>query len=221
MKLIEGVLARVAPHHCISCDAEGLLLCAACEPRLTRLPERCYRCHKLSPQGRMCPTCRHASALYAVHALVLYKDVAKELVWRLKFLGARAAAQEIAHLLAAELRLPANGVIVHAPTASGRLRQRGYDQAQLIAKALARELNLPYVPLLKRMGQQQQVGAGRQQRLAQLTDAFWVSQPEGVKGTHILLVDDVLTTGATLEAAAKVLKTAGAKRVSGIVFAQA
>jgi ComF family protein len=147
--------------------------------------------------------------------------MAKELVWRLKFSGARAAAQEIARLLAADMQLPADVVVVHAPTASSRLRRRGYDQAQLIARALARELGLPYLSILKRVGQQQQVGAGRQQRLAQLSEAFRVSQPAVIKDTHVLLVDDVLTTGATLEAAAKTLKTAGAKRVSGVVFAQA
>jgi ComF family protein len=114
-----------------------------------------------------------------------------------------------------------NVVIVHVPTASSRVRRRGYDQARLLARAISKHTGLPHRPLLTRMGQHHQVGARREQRVTQLASAFRVSNPKPVDGNHIILIDDVLTTGATLEAAARALKAAGAKRVDGLVFAQA
>lgn len=98
---------------------------------------------------------------------------------------------------------------------------RGYDQARLIARACARQADLPHASLLLRLGQQRQVGLKRQQRLSQLEQAFEIRNTERVRGAHIMLVDDVVTTGATLEAATKVLKAAGANRVEAIAFAQA
>lgn len=77
------------------------------------------------------------------------------------------------------------------------------------------------MPALVRLGQQQQHTATRAQRLTQLAKAYTVPRPELVVGKYVVLVDDVITTGATLEAAARALKAAGAKRVSAVVFAQA
>jgi ComF family protein len=149
-----------------------------------------------------------------------YEALAKELVWRLKFSGAQAAASEIAGHLATIYVGDANVLVVPVPTSSQRVRQRGYDQANLLAKELSQRLGRRYLPCLTRVGQKHQVGASRSQRLAQLSGAFRVNATI-VDGAHILLVDDVLTTGATLQAAARVLKAAGAKRVEAIVFAQA
>jgi len=149
-----------------------------------------------------------------------YETIAKELVWRLKFSGAQAAAGEIAEYLSTLYVGDEHILVVPVPTSSQRVRQRGYDQALVLARELARRSGRRYLPCLVRVGQQHQVGASRHQRVTQLSGAFRVNK-SSVSGAHILLVDDVLTTGATLQAAARVLKAAGAKRVEAIVFAQA
>jgi ComF family protein len=109
-------------------------------------------------------------------------------------------------------------VIVHVPTTAKRTRQRGYDQAKLIAGELSRITGLPRFDCLARSGKARQVGASRAERLKQLQAAFRLKKP--VAGKHIVLIDDVVTTGATLEAAAKVLHVNGASSVHAIVFAQ-
>ena len=97
---------------------------------------------------------------------------------------------------------------------------RGYDHAALLARELARHTELTTMPVLRRVGQTRQVGATRSQRLKQLEGAFYVRRPEEIQGKKILLVDDLVTTGATLEAAARCLRLAGARTVSAVVFAQ-
>jgi ComF family protein len=148
--------------------------------------------------------------------------VIKELVHRMKYERAQAGTREVARLLAPLLiGTPADLLLVHIPTATGRVRSRGYDHARLIARELSRCSGLESAALLGRLGQAHQVGATRAERLRQLEGAFRPLRPELIVGRQIVLVDDVLTTGATLETAARVLRRAGAARVDAVVLAQA
>jgi ComF family protein len=112
-------------------------------------------------------------------------------------------------------------LIVPVPTARRRVRSRGYDQAVVIARALAKRKGCRYAPLLLRYGSQEQKQADRFQRRQQLRGAYAVREPASAVGARILLIDDVVTTGATLEEAATLLKAAGARVVGGLVFARA
>jgi len=196
------------------------VLCPDCASGLPALPARCYRCRKRSPGGLTCASCRSSSRLYAVTVRTNYSGTAKTVIWSLKFDGAQAAAAELATSLSRRLTIadPAGLYVVPVPTTTRRCRQRGYDQAKLMAQALAQQLQLPYLDCLRRSGLAHQVGASRRERLRQLEDAFRVTKP--LAGARILLVDDVITTGATLEAAARVCKRAGARRVEAVAFAQ-
>lgn len=221
MRVLDNLLALVAPHNCLACGAEGALACESCRLGLRPAIARCYKCRATAAGCRTCRTCRRSSALHAVYPAVQYEGLAKDLVWRLKFGRARAAGSEIAGLMA---RLPVDckgATLVHIPTATKRVRARGYDQAALICSEFARASCNPQARLLARTGQQQQVGANRTRRAAQLQQAFRPVHLERISGAHIVLVDDVITTGATLEAAAAVLRAAGAHRVEAVVFAQA
>lgn len=202
MRLLDRIAASLAPHQCLGCAAEGALLCADCLRALPPAPP-------LSMSG-----------LEAVRARTLYQSRAKQLVWRLKASGAQAAAVTMAQAML-PLIASKNGRpwVVSVPTATSRVRQRGYDQAQLLGRYLARQAHLPWLDCLARSGQFHQVGANRARRQQQLRDSLRVKQARLVHGAHLLLVDDVVTTGATLQAAAAVLRAAGASKIEAVTFA--
>lgn len=222
MFLTERFISLLAPHDCLGCGREGPLVCGWCLPdAAVPLPARCYKCHAYSPGSITCAKCRRSSRLNHVWAASEYEGLAKQLVYSLKFGRSQAAAIPIAALMAEALPwLSPDILIAHIPTATSRRRQRGYDHAQLLAKQLARAKDLRQMTLLGRRGQSRQVGAKRQERLRQLEGAYYARHPKLITGSHIMLVDDITTTGATLEAAAQVLKRAGAKTVDAVVFAQ-
>ncbi|MBC7707774.1 hypothetical protein H7Y63_00950 [Polaromonas sp.] len=123
--------------------------------------------------------------------------------------------------LMAPHQIDLNGaLIVPIPTATQRVRQRGYDQSYLIARAFSRKTTAQFTPVLRRLGQQRQRGASKSTRAIQLSDAYWLRH-YNFKNRHVVLVDDVVTTGATLESAARLLRAAGATRVEAIIFAKA
>ncbi|MBI1857058.1 ComF family protein [Candidatus Saccharibacteria bacterium] len=137
-----------------------------------------------------------------------------------KFERTQAVAPILAALTGESLPyLPENTLITHIPAATSRVRDRGYDQAKLLARYLAGSQGLPYVTVLARSGQARQVGSSRSVRLRQIEGVFRPVRGYLIKGAEVLLVDDVMTTGATLEEAARTLKKAGAKRVNAVVFA--
>ncbi|MGI9027675.1 MAG: ComF family protein, partial [Candidatus Saccharimonadales bacterium] len=115
--------------------------------------------------------------------------------------------------------LPSGVIVTAAPTTAVRVRQRGYDQARLIARHVAKKRNLPYLETLRRTKNTRQVGSNRAERFIQLENAFTAHRPERIDGKHLLVIDDVLTTGATLESAARTLKMVGAATVDAAVFA--
>lgn len=222
MFITEKLIAILAPHVCSGCGEEGSVLCLECqEAAILPVPSRCYRCQVATPDSRTCTKCRRTSRLKHLWVCTTYELVAKQLVHDFKFARKQTAAEPISRLMDQTLPfLPANTIVVHVPTATTRVRARGYDHAMLVARALARQRGLLHVAALARHGQARQVGATREQRLSQLSDAFWVARPEVVRGASVLLVDDLVTTGGSLEAAARCLREAGAKTVSAVVFAQ-
>lgn len=219
--MFDGLLSVIAPHTCVGCGCEGNIICDDCHKYLLPAIPRCYRCQRLADNGRTCAGCRRHTALYAVRAAVAYEETAKQVLWRLKFGRARAGGSAIARIMQERCQVDRRSLIAYIPTATGRVRRRGYDQAALIAHAYARAFELEVIPLLTRTGQLQQRTATRQERLTQLRTAFVVTEPQRVRGRRVVVIDDVVTTGGTLDAAASVLRLAGAHRVEGLVYAQA
>lgn len=139
----------------------------------------------------------------------------------MKYGRKRQHARMFGEYLAAALPyLPPDTVVLPIPTASQRIRQRGFDQARLIGEALAKVLSLELIRPLIRTTQIDLVGKNRQQRHQYMAQSFRLKPSADISGASILLVDDVLTTGATLEAAAKLLRQHGASHVDAAVVAR-
>lgn len=221
MRILERVASLVAPFDCLNCGSEGVLICEKCwQTHGVGLPSRCYRCRAATDDFAVCERCRKQSRLKQVWVRTQLEGLPKELLYRFKFERAGAAAEIIAGYMAEILPELTNTVIVPVPTASSRARARGYDHARLLAKHLSVITGLPVVSALSRIGQTRQVGTKREMRLRQLKGAYRVTNSRRLNNNNLLLIDDVVTTGASLEAAARVLREAGAKNIKAVVFAQ-
>ncbi len=219
MKALEKIFDLVAPYECLVCQGEGQVLCEKCAAdNIQPIPSRCYRCKKLTSDFAVCPSCRTYSKLNNVWVRSEYVGVTKELVHEMKYKSNRQAAKLIAELLREMLPILQDLTVVNIPTATGRVRQRGYDHTKVMANELARLCSLPHQNAMARTGQTRQVGSNRETRLNQLEDSFIVKKQ--VEGQKILLVDDITTTGATLESAATELRKLGAQKVYAVAFAQ-
>jgi len=167
-----------------------------------------------------CDACAGDSPIDATLTLGDYAEPFDRLVLRLKFAGRLPAAGWIATQMAA--RAQASGctpdLLVPVPLAPGRLAERGFNQAWEIAHPLARLLGVAASPavLARRRDTVSQRALDLSARQANLQDAFVVAEPRQLDGLHIGLVDDVMTTGATLREAARVLKAHGAARVTAL-----
>ncbi len=224
MSVFESVIRLIAPPDCVICGDEGATLCEACQTaEIVPYGERCYLCGALSPLARTCQSCRKHSPTH-VWLTSSYEGAAQQLLQAYKFKHQRRAARDLSRLMCETLRLYqdelSNYLVVPVATASGRIRERGFDHSALLARSIAAELGLEYEPLLGRLGQARQVGSKRAQRISQQAGAYYALHPNRTRGRKVLLVDDVVTTGATLRAASKTLRAAGAARVDALVFAK-
>jgi ComF family protein len=167
----------------------------------------------------LCPACEAVSPLDAIYVRTPYDNTAKALIHGFKFEHRRDYARTVARAMTDTL--PAHAVIVAVPTATVRVRERGYDHAALLAEEMAALLDRRHYKLLERVGSKRQVGSTRTERLEQQAEAFRPLRPYLLEHADIILIDDVLTTGGTLIAAADALKRGGAASITATVFAQA
>jgi ComF family protein len=222
--VLAELVALVVPPRCAACRAAApraaQQLCGACRRALPWLPETlCERCALPDHGARGCPA--RGAAFDAAWAAVAYDGAARDALHALKFAGARPLAGVMAAQIAAAAPhrlLAADGaVLVPVPAHPARRRARGYDQAELIARALARRTGLPLQRLLRRDGPARQLGAPAHVRRQPGRLAISARRAGPLSA---VLVDDVHTTGATLEACAAALKRSGTRRVVALTWAR-
>ncbi len=223
------------PLHCFGCEKEGTIACREC---LAAIPEteyqECPACRRpYQKNGAVCHGCRKSTALDGLFIARPYRNrLLKKLVFALKYRFIDAAADPLALLLAESLAhhpLSLPDLVVPVPLHPRRLRFRGFNQAEVLARTLMKKL-LPGTPvpvcadLLSRIRftKPQMKTDSKSERLANLSDAFTVPVEVAgpLVGKYVWLVDDIATTGTTLDECARSLKRAGAKTVWGIVIAR-
>jgi competence protein ComFC len=211
-KLIHTFLNFLFPQRCVGCGAENKIICDEC---LTKIDYS---------NGAPRPYIFAASAYHDAYV--------KKTIWLLKYRGVRGAAEPLAKLIyerVGEARLPIgsraskpNWVIIPIPLSKKRLKERGFNQSELIGKHLSVRMSVRMKTnvLYKKFHTESQVSVkDRNERLKNLKGSFGVKNPELIKNTNIILLDDVATTGATISEARKVLREAGAKKIIGAVAA--
>ena len=219
----DALLDLLYPRECAACgtriaDAGRLAFCAACEGTLEWIaPPACPRCGAGKPGGR-CGECDGRPFRFGgATALGRYEGRLREFLLALKFRGSRHLADEFGRRLAARLERRAD-LVVPVPMSRWKLLFRGYNAAALVAERLARHAGLPYAgqALRKVRRTKPQAELEREARLVNPKGAYRASGVHGV----VLLVDDVLTTGATADACAEALFEAGAAEVHVAVVAR-
>ena len=236
IRLLQACADFVLPPACPACGggadptADGGI-CFRCRLSLRPPPPpTCLRCH--APKGtgardRFCTECAGwPEAVLAARSCHLHEDGAARLVHRLKYDGWSGLASVMGRSLAALVRSEGfeSDYVTWVPTTGPRRRIRGYDQAELLARSVVQETGIPLLAALvrKRSGGTQ-VALQPAGRLSNVKRAFSVrkSSSSTLQGACVLLVDDVLTTGATAVAASEVLVGAGASGVNVVAFARA
>ena len=227
MLRLARILDLAWPRLCAGCagPAGGRALCAGCCAHIVApAAAACRRCLAARPGAdQLCSHCRHAAPAFdAIAALGTYRpgrseDPLVRAVCALKYQGQRAVAEVLGALLAEHYPFDASALLVPVPLHPARLRSRGFNQAALLVRALARHRGLACdlrllarvraTPAQARLGQ-------RAARLHNLRDAVVVRRPSVTQGRAIVLVDDVVTTGATAHACAQALRQAGATSVA-------
>lgn len=210
--MLDKTLSLIAPHHCCGCNKTGSLLCDNCNNYI--IDERdmfCIVCGRPTFNMSLCNDC---TAPYQKAWVVgARKGVLQRVIGLYKFERAMAGYKVLGDLMLNILPdLPDNTVIVPIPTVSGHIRERGYDHILLIAKYIANKRKLKLEQILSRKTGTKQRQSSARQRQSQAREAFCINgvvDPDKI----YLLIDDVVTTGATIKYASLLLTKAGAKQV--------
>ncbi|MBP7177283.1 MAG: ComF family protein [Thermoclostridium sp.] len=221
----EYILRLFFPPRCISCDCllpidmEGVL-CRDCEEDIPVLKNREF----INPAG---------NSIGRIFSAFDYEKGIRKAIHNLKFNDRPENAAALVKLALPRIsqflfeaqphcaKSSRYDIIIPVPIHFRRKQQRGYNQSELLAKNLAKQTKVAFYPraLTKSIHTPPQSSLGRGERLRNLTKAFRLKNPETVRGKRVLLVDDVMTTGSTLEHCARVLTEAGATQVDAFVIA--
>lgn len=224
-RLGTAALDLLFPSRCLGCGKEGSLICPTCRDKLPAItPPVCHRCGTPQPSNELCSAClNHRHDIDGIRSPFRFEGVIRRAVHQLKYNNLRHMAGSLAGLLGDYLSAnPIPGeVLVPVPLHPRRLRERGYNQSHLLAKKLCRLAGLPVMAdciSRKRQASPQTKTASANQRRNNVAGAFICRG--SLKGKKIILIDDVATSGATLDACAAALKSAGAASVWGLTIAR-
>jgi len=224
-RIKSSFLDLLFPLRCIGCGRDGSLLCPDCCRSLPRIKQPyCQRCGTPLTEGNLCPSCiNHPLSIDGIRSVFLFGGTVRQAIHQFKYRHIKAVSAPLGSLLAGFLStypLPGD-VLMPVPLHPRRLRERGYNQAALLAWETGKITGLPVrdgLLLRQRDTITQARAASAAERRSNVRDAFACERE--LQGERILLIDDVCTTGATLDACAVALKAAGAGTVWGLTAAR-
>ncbi len=224
-RLLSGLLAG----RCVGCGRSGAAICSTCLTQASYPAHlTCPQCRRPQQEALTCTRCRQPQSLVGGYAAYDHSAPIKQAIWELKYKGRRSLVAPLAGLVAKRLaagplwlRPDRLDLLVPVPLHPARERERGYNQAAVLAAALAPALGITYTTQLlhRQRATRPQVGLGMAARLTNVAAAFTASGD--LRGKRVLLFDDVYTTGATLRDCARALYAAGVSRVYALTVARA
>lgn len=225
-RVFGDVIDSLLEQACLGCGAKGPQLCMTCARNMPRTSQRCIGCRRTSPDGMTCKQCIPQWHVHRIFAATAYRNaLAKKVIKALKYRFDRSLAGPLALRTLTALhggRVPPNPLFVPVPLHKSRKRWRGFNQAALLAQAAADAGLFSYAEALirTRNTSPQTKTPGRDERFEAMSGAFSVTGRANISNRHIVLVDDVCTTGATLNACAQALLAAGARSITALVIAR-
>jgi ComF family protein len=232
-KIKKIILDLIFPIKCLSCQKEGDWICKKCLQKFPRYEKQvCPICEKnITPLGAVCLGCKNKSFLDGIFVISPYsKPLVKKSLHYFKYRFIAKLSQPLAKIILEEFdkaNFPIFDLILPVPLHSKKLRHRGFNQSELIAKYLAKnmatgfEINLSKNNLIRIKYSQSQMNLkNTAERKENVKNSFKIKNPAEITGKNILLIDDITTTGATLESCAQILKKGEAKSVFATVIAR-
>jgi len=220
-----SVLDWIFPPSCLGCGKEGVFICSKCFSDVNIVPANvCNTCGNFTSKKGYCPQCaRYPISYSGFRAFAYYDGVIRKAIQQLKYHNDLGIGRYLSEFILKTYQRTTwdAEIIVPIPIGETKREQRGYNQAERLAKPLAEKLGLEYRPevLIRIHERYSQVGLNVDERRANVRDAF-MARSKYVKGKKVLLVDDVFTSGATMEAASREIIQAGANKVWCITLAK-
>ncbi len=214
------------PKYCIGCGKIGDFICARCREKLPYIPDSiCQQCGRPISGYDICPSCTGKQpAINGVRSVFRFDGIIKKAVHSLKYNQLTALADPLSTCVYSYLvSHPQRGdVIVPVPLHPDRLKERGYNQSELLAKKLGEYLDIPVIEncLIRTKNTVPQVQTSGAEERAHNVNGVFACRDSRLDGKYVILVDDVCTTGSTLEACAVALKKSNVSSVWGITVAR-
>lgn len=226
------ILDFIFPKRCVSCKKQGSYLCQNCFVYLSfDVKSLCLICDKPTFNNLTHPACKRKYAIDGCFSALTYNKTTQKLIYNFKY---KPYLKDLTTVLTdlfyesiiqnenfnQELK-KGGWFLVPIPLSNAKLKKRGYNQSEIIAKILSKKFKIPVQNILKRVRDTKtQVGMSNIDRKLNIKNAFIPNTKYSIRNTNVILVDDVVTTGSTLKEAANVLKRNGARKVIGLTLAR-
>lgn len=224
-QIAQNVIDWLFPPICLGCGEEGVFICPECLPKIQRVPnDVCKYCGSFTSKKGKCANCDGKTLPYeGFRAFAYYDGTIRKAIHHLKYQNDLTIGRYLAGMLSMVYEKAGweTDLILPVPIGEQKMMERGYNQAERIAKPLSERLKIDYSDdaLIRISERSSQVGLNQAERQENVRQAF-VARSKPVKGKRILVVDDVFTSGATMEAVATELKQAEAKEVYCLTIAK-